>query len=79
MFLQFEKTENNYFNIINDYTKLMTNCWLEDEMYCLMILYRILSGIFIISFLCCLCIYYKKYRTFNEDISDKEKYDRIKV
>lgn len=59
----------------------MTNCWLEDEMYCLMILYRILSGIFIISFLCCLCICYKRCRFNVEGVntSNKEKYDRIKV
>lgn len=45
----------------------MTNCWLEDEMYCLMILYRILSGICIISLLFCICICYKRGRSFIED------------
>lgn len=56
----------------------MTNCWLEDEMYCLMMIYRILSGIFIVSFLCCLCICYKRYR-YRYRTTNKQKYDRIKV
>lgn len=58
----------------------MTNCWLEDEIYCLMILYRILAGIFIMSLLCCICICYKRCRTYIECTpTNKEKYDRIKV